>query len=141
MSETINDLLQAIYDEHGTLTPELVVSTASDPTHPLHHRLEWDNTKAGANWRLEQASRLIRSARVVYKDDPAAPRDLRAYVAIHGKDTPKADYRPVREVMADPMLREIALRDMEREWKSLKRRYEHMTEFAEMVRRDLSLVG
>jgi hypothetical protein len=33
------------------------------------------------------------------------------------------------------------LRDMERDWKALKRRYEHMREFLDMVKDDLDKVA
>lgn len=134
---TLRDILQDLYDERGELTPELVVEVAANPEHPLHHRLEWDDRKAGTQWRLEQASSLIRSVRVVYKQDANGPKDLRAFTAIRGENTPKANYVPTATALADEFTRALVLREMQREWKSLKRRYDHMAEFAAMVADDL----
>lgn len=129
-------ILQGIYDERGELTPALVVDLARDPEHPLHHRFEWDDGKAAEAWRIEQGATLIRSVRVVFKAGDG-PTDLRAYTLDRRADTPQSRYIPTEDALADPILRELTLRDMEREWRSLKRRYEHMAEFAAMVRRDI----
>lgn len=134
---TLRDILQGIYDERGELTPALVVDAARDPKHPLHHRIEWDNKKAGPQWRLEQAAQLIRSVRVVYKEDATGPKELRAFTAIRGKDTPRANYVPTEDALRDEFSRALVLRDMEREWKSFKKRYEHMAEFAALILKDL----
>lgn len=127
--------LQAIRDERGELTPALVVETARDPEHPLHSRFEWDDSVAAEKWRLEQASQLLRVVKL--PADPSRPDDLRAFVAVKGKDSHKADYVPTEEALADEFVRKLVLRDMEREWRLLKRRYEHMREFADLILSDL----
>lgn len=137
MAGTLREHIQAILDEHGKLTPELVVEVARDPNHPLHHRIEWDDSKAGPKWRLEQASLLIRKAKIVYRDDPTAPRDLRAFVSTRQPGERKSEYRPVEEVVADPVSREILLRQFERDWRAFKARWEHLAEFADIIRRDI----
>lgn len=127
--------LQAIRDERGELTPALVVETARDPEHPLHSRFEWDDSVAAEKWRLEQASQLLRVVKL--PADPGRPDDLRAFVAVKGKDSHRADYVPTEEALADEFVRKLVLRDMEREWRLLKRRYEHMREFADLILSDL----
>lgn len=127
--------LQAIRDERGELTPALVVETARDPEHPLHSRFEWDDSTAAEKWRLEQASQLLRVVKL--PADPSRPGDLRAFVAIKGKNSRRADYVPTEEALADEFARKLVLRDMEREWRLLKRRYEHMREFADLILSDL----
>ena len=128
---TLHEQLLAIRDERGGLTPALVVDTARDPAHPLHSRFEWDDAVAGERWRLEQASALIRSVKIAV--DPARPADLRAFVAVKGRETHRADYVPTQEAMRDEFTRRLVLEDMRREWRALKRRYDHMVEFAEMI--------
>jgi predicted RNA-binding protein YlxR (DUF448 family) len=127
--------LQAIRDEHGSLTPVLVVETARDPEHPLHSRFEWDDSLAAEKYRLEQAGQLLRVVKL--PADPSRASDLRAFVAVKGKDSHRADYVPTEEAMADEFARKLVLRDMEREWRLLKRRYEHMREFADLILSDL----
>ena len=88
-----------------------VVDVARDPKHPLHPRFEWDDSIAAEKWRLEQAGQLLR---VTFRPDPAKPRDLRAFVAIKGEDSPTSDYKPLEEVAADPFASELLLRQMKR---------------------------
>jgi hypothetical protein len=134
MSATLRDHLQAIRDERGSLTPALVVEVASDPEHPLHSRFEWDDTIAAHKWRLEQAGQLLRVTFVV---GTKKPQDLRAFVAVKGEDSHTSDYVPTEEAMQDPFTRELVLRAMKRDWLTFKRRYDHMREFAELIRTEL----
>jgi hypothetical protein len=59
----------AIEDQDGRITPEAVVQAAADPDSVLHEHFEWDDSKAGYAYRLEQARQLIRSVQVVVKTD------------------------------------------------------------------------
>lgn len=134
---TNDELFQLMEDVRcrtgGVLLPQATVDAAADPDHPLHGEFDWDNATAGDEWRLEQARRLIRRVRMVRVDDSEGPTDLRAYVNVRVGST-AGEYVPTEQAMADPVARQVVLRSMEREWRSLYRRYEHMQEFAEIVR-------
>ena len=134
MSGTLLDHLTAIRDKRGSLSAPVVVEEAADPEHPLHDRFEWDDTVAGHRWRLEQAGALLRVVKMPGTENKS---DLRAFVAVKAQDSHRAEYVPTVEAMADEFTRRLVLRDMEREVITLKRRYEHMREFAEVVRRHL----
>lgn len=131
---SLRDQLQSIYDQHGRLTPGLIVDEARDPAHPLHTRFEWDDAAAGEAWRRTQAQELIRSVKVVYREatEKETARRVRAYHAVRTET--EHVYEPVEKVAEDPLLRQMVLRDMEREWKQLKQRYGHFREFVDMVR-------
>jgi hypothetical protein len=133
---SLRDQLQAVYDQHGTLTPQLVVELARDPAHPLHGRFDWDDRSAGEAWRREQARQLIRSVRVVYReaDDKEAAKSVRAFHAV--RTEVGSVFEPVEKVVADEFLSQLILRDMQRDWLTLKRRYESFEEFWRMVRAD-----
>jgi hypothetical protein len=133
----LRDQIQAVYDRHERLTPALVVDEARDESHPLHNRFEWDDKVAGEAHRLDQARRLIRSVRVVYReaDERENARTVRAFHAI--RDEYGTAYRPVEEVTESPLLSKLLLQDMEREWRQLKRRYGHFEEFLALVAADL----
>lgn len=125
------DDLNAIRSERGTLTPEVVVEAASAPEHPLHNRFDWDDTTAAHKWRLTQASELLR---VTFKPDPKKPTELRYYQAVRGENTPRSEYVPTNEALADPFTRELLIRQMRRDWQTFKARYEHLAEYAELFR-------
>ncbi len=52
-------------EKNGNISAEIVVRAASHPGHPLHSCFEWDNAKAGHQYRLNQARALISQVRVV----------------------------------------------------------------------------
>lgn len=135
MKANLRDALEAIRHERGALNAPLVVEVARDPEHPLHSRFEWDDTTAAEKYRLEQAGALLRCVRL--PADPSRPTDLRAFVAVKNKDSHRAEYVPTGEALSDEFTRRLVLADMEREWKALRRRYQHMAEFAGLILSDL----
>lgn len=138
MTTSMRDELLAIRDANdGVLTPEIVVDVARDPSHPLHSRFEWDDSVAAEKYRRDQAHQLIQKAKVSYQPqgEDGPPRLVRAFVAMRAADGHVFD--PVEEVAQDPLRRKMALADMEREWKALRRKYEEFAEFLDMVRRDV----
>lgn len=65
MREARNEVkaeLARLSAKHGGLRPSKVVEAARPETSPLHSEFEWDDSKAGREYRLEQARRLIRVA-------------------------------------------------------------------------------
>lgn len=139
---TLREALQSVYDQHGQLTPELVVQFAREGDDEaaalLHGRFEWDDAAAGEAWRRSQAHEMIRSVRVVYREatDKAPEKSIRAFHAVRS-DSGHV-YEPVQRVVDDPFTRKMVLADMEREWKQMKARWSDFREFAEMVQRDLA---
>jgi len=136
---SLRDELQDIYDQHGALTPVLVVQAARPKGHPLHHRVfDRPPKEAAEEWYRHQARELIRSVKVVYReadgDDPA--KVVRAFHAVERPDG--FSYEPAEQVAADPVARQIVLRSMERDWRQLVARYEEFEEFLDMVREDVA---
>ena len=134
---SLRDQLQAVHDDSGRLTPQIVVDAARPVEHPLHERFEWNDKLAGEAYRLDQARRLIRSVRVTYReaDEKEAARTVRAYHSVRDEDG--TSYRPLEEVQESPLLTKLLLQDMEREWKQLMRRYGMFEEFLQLIRSDL----
>jgi hypothetical protein len=137
--------LQAIYDQHGELTPQLVVREAKRPDHPLHKRFDWDDSKAARKWRLHQASSLIRSVNVVIeRGDDSPPIRVRAFVSENeisrGKEDGQVDdgsYLPVERVVSDDVMRTAWFRSLQRDWERLKAKAGASREFAQMVVSDM----
>lgn len=136
----LREALEDIRGRHDVLTPALVVQEAraanTDAGVLLHGRLEWRDDVAAEAHRLSQARDLIRSVRVVYAEatETEPERSVRAFHALPSPKSPSGyDYTPVDAIAQDPMLRAMALRDAEREWKALYRRYGALREFTETV--------
>lgn len=132
---TLRDELTAVYRERGRLTPRVVVDTARDPEHPLHHRFEWDTEEAAERYRLVQARELIRSVKIVYQENPETgeERRVRAFVPTRQPDEPSS-YQPTEEALADPFTRQLVLREFERAVLALKRQYGHLQEYDALLR-------
>lgn len=140
---SLRDEMQAIYNQHGRLTPALVVETARPKNHPLHSKV-FDRPKgeAAEAWYKHRAHELIQSVKIVYREatEEQSEKKVRAFHAVRSESG--VEYRPAEEIAEDPFARQLVLRDMEREWKQLLARYEHFEEFLEMVKGDVrSLVA
>lgn len=133
---TVRKALRDLHDRHAGLTPGLVLETARDPGHVLHGQFEWDDTQAAERYRLDQARALIRSFKVVYREDDQEQRRVRAYVSTVSEDGPV--YRATEEVLSDDFSRQLLLRGLERELAALRRKYGHLEEFATLVQQAAS---
>ena len=49
---------------NGQLHADDVLAEAKDPAHPMHRHLEWDDAKAGHQYRLQQCRAIIRIVRI-----------------------------------------------------------------------------
>lgn len=132
---SLRDELSRIYTSHGQLTPKLVVDLARNPEHPLHERFEWDDAVAGERYREVQAAELIRSVKVVRKDKEPGDADVREFV--HVERPTGSSYVPLGEVLADDIATAILLRQAEREWKQMLRKYQALEGWVAMVRGDV----
>ncbi len=137
MSGDLREQLLAIRTKYGALTPAHVVDEARAEDHPLHDRFEWNDEVAGEKWRRVQAHELIRSVKVSYVDAKGHHSEIRSFHAVRAPSTPSYVYEPVEEVVQDEMATAVLLRDMERQWRELRARFDRFQEFRDMVRRDL----
>lgn len=135
---SLREHLLAVRDEYGALTPMNLVESARDERSPLHHRFEWDDSVAAGKYRLVQASELIRKVKITYSDSQDRPQEVRAFLAMRGDEPTRSVYEPTEVVMADPFASKIQLREFERDWKAFKAKYEHLKEFAAIIRRDVA---
>lgn len=135
---SLRDQLLSVRAEFGKLTAETLVEAAMPEDHPLHARFEWDDSIAGPAYRKVQAQQLIRQVRIqqLPREGDGPPVDVRAFHAVYTAESGHT-YEPAEEVVADPILRSILLRDMERDWRNLKARYDSFTEFWAIVRSDI----
>ena len=131
----LRDELLTIYKTNGSLTPAAVVDVARDPAHPLHGRVEWDDTVAAEKYRLDQARQLIRVVKVTETRGDTLLR-TREFVSVHREDGPS--YVPIEEVKADEFTSKLVLQQAAREWRQMLARYQHLAEFLELVRTDVA---
>lgn len=135
MSGNVSAHLHELYDQHGELTPAIVVQAAAPPEHPLHNRFEWNDEKAGHAHRIDQARGLIRSVRIEFRAPDGARRTAREFLSVARPEG--RTYQPTQEVAVDPVARAIVAADYQREWRMLRSRWGHLEGFLDMVAADL----
>lgn len=137
---SLREQLQAVYDQHGKLTPDLVVEVARSKSSELHDRV-FDRPvgEAAEAWYRQRAHDLIQSVKIVYREatDTEPELRIRAWHAVRAEGPDQYAYEPADKVAADPFTRQLVLRDMEREWRMLFARYEQFEEFLALVSGDL----
>ena len=127
--KTIDDELAEIAARDGTLKPEAVVAFAQDPNTALHSQFEWDDTKAGHQFRLEQARKVIRvRVRVL----PQSNEPVRCYVSLPSDRREGQGYRTLVSVMSDEDRRQELLNMALAEAQQFKRKYEHLSELGDV---------
>ncbi len=123
--------LETIRKAHdGILRPVDVVEAAEDADHPLHSRFQWDDTKAGHEYRLWQARELIQVAVTLL---PHCETQTRAYVSmLRDRNVEGGGYRPIGHVLANVVEAKELLAEALAELERMERRYKHLTELAEV---------
>lgn len=103
MTPEQRDAIRAL-ERDGELTPQEVVEAATPEESILHRLFEWDDGKAGVNFRLDQARRLIARVRVTYVvPTPLPERHVRIeYVRDPDRAPGEAGYRRAQLVSYDP---------------------------------------
>lgn len=134
--QVIEEALQAIYDERGDLVPAQIVTLASDAAHPLHPFFTWDDSTAAAKYRLGQAQALVRSVKIKVVTDNDT-YSVRAWHALRNVGQDRTGYVPDSEVQENPEQRKFLLQSFKRDWNAMKRRYEHVDEFWDVIRQDV----
>ena len=88
------EILNAIEQQYGVVSPDAVVSEAAREDHEWHDRFTWDDSEAAHQYRLEQARTVIRSVRLeieyktitimppAYVRDPKCAEDQQGYVGL-----------------------------------------------------------
>ncbi len=122
----------------GRLTPAMVVEEARDEASPLHPYVFNKSVQGAADaYYLARARDLIRAQRCVYKeaDEREPEKSVRAYHAVRREDG--YAFERAEDLVRDEFSARLVMADMQREWKTLKRRYEDFEEFWLLVREDV----
>jgi hypothetical protein len=116
---------------NGLLRPRDIVNFARNTKTALHKCFEWDNKKAGEEYRKEQARRLIRVYVVEYKHPHRTAKPIRAIVSLP-MDRRKSGggYRYLENVMSDKEFKAELLKSALDDLETFKQRYQTLRELA-----------
>lgn len=130
--QKIGEALAKIADENGGKTkPQHVVDAAKDRKSPLHRYFEWDDAKAAASHRLDQARTLIRVVRSFDEETQEAEDASPAFLSVSEKGG--VAYRSVGEVQSSAYLQTIILQQAIRDLDAWRNRYRVLTDVCSMV--------
>lgn len=119
-----------IRERHGTLTPRVVVDEAKRKRHPLHPAFEWNDDVAADEWRKAQARNLIKAIVIVQEEQPDAP-PMRLFVNISTEEAGQF-YETLAAAYADDAMRERVLSRALSDLEAWQRRYNELSELAEV---------
>lgn len=116
----------------GSLYPQAVVDTASDPSHPMHDMFLWDNDLAGNEFRLDQARSILRSVRIIHITKGKEVSRI-AYVHVTRqveKDRPVSYYEDTETAFKSKEYRDQVLEEALRLLRGLRMRYAELKELS-----------
>ncbi len=125
--ETINE----IEKRDGVVTKESFLEASRPIEAPTHKAFEWDDSVAAEKYRLEQSGRIIRNLCVkIVKDDK--PEKVTAYVNVSKTTADSAKYMSLQVALEDDENRSVVLENALNELRLFKRKYETLSELAEV---------
>lgn len=120
-SKVVNELKRIAQEHGGILQPETVVAQARPVTSPLHNKFEWNDRKAGHEYRLWQARALIK---VVVEVLPGMQEASDVFVSLSSDRTRHGGgYRVMTEVLSDADLKAQMLHDALNELNLFQHKY------------------
>ena len=122
--EALDEIAQT--DPAGRLQARTIIERARAKASVLHQCFTWDDGKASALWRIEEARGLIRSYSVVIEQQP--PVTTRAYVSLRSVRDLGGGYTPIQRILSERELYEELRENALQELADMERRYGHVAD-------------
>lgn len=114
----------------GGLTPQRLVDASEAEDAPMHKAFEWDDEKAGNEWRKQQARMLINHIEIKHlPTEKKKPIRIRAFM----QPSVSAPYESTVTIMKDEEKRSAVFAMGMKMLKDFKRRYADLKEFAKII--------
>ena len=111
INKEIEQAMQSLFEKHNCELPaSVVVKAAKNKRSPLHSRFEWDDTKAGQEYRLIQARQLIRTVKLKRPGSDKAER-LVHVPKVHRDESNEGIYTLPSVIVENPTDFQFALRE------------------------------
>lgn len=118
------DELERIRKTRGRLSSADVVEEATPEASPIHRAFEWDDDKAGHEYRLMQARWLVRAVTVSVRGGEARS------VYVHVSNGSDRSYEPMDTVVDKPDMFAFALAELERKLDAAQRSVDELKRMA-----------
>jgi len=117
------------------ITPQTLVKEASKNKSPLHNCFEWNDSKAAAEYRKDQARYILRMLVVeIASSTKEEPKHVRVYVSpVELEQESNTGYKAIGRVRSNEDLDLAYRRQLLKELQALKEKIQNYAEFAEVV--------
>ena len=113
------------------LTPENLVDASRPEEAPLHNEFEWNDSLAAEEYRRVQARLLISNLSIVVEEHKQEP--VRAFFSLqNGFRKNSGIYESAIAIMNDDLKREKLLENAKKELEAFKKKYQLLSELAEI---------
>lgn len=128
--EDANEVGREIEKLGDNITRDSIVELARDENSVLHNMFEWDDEKAGREYRRYQATTIICNLKVKVETNSEKPVVVRAFV------TTKRDskFEPIEKVIKDTDRYTILLDKAYKELNDIKVRYNNLIEIQDLLK-------
>lgn len=116
----------------GLLNPRQVVEYAENERTHLHNHFEWDDEKAGNEYRLWQARRIINLEFKIIKNGNIEIGPVRLFVSLSDDRNKEGGYRLIEDVINDDVRKKQMLTDALAELIHFKEKYKVLSELADV---------
>jgi len=132
----VSEVAQKLYDEHGSVRSEDLVEAARPKESPAHKGFEWNDKKAGNEYRLIQARQWIRRVTIIHEERPVqlvhVPRISMPVESDTEEDTGKGgEYKPAEVIVKQPDEFERAMSEALMKLHAARRAVDHLQRIAE----------
>jgi hypothetical protein len=112
IKKKVQEVVNSIYEELGEVRPSELIERAKPKKSPIHEAFEWDDAKAGEEYRLMQARTWIRRVEIIIEEK--AERFIHVpFVTVEGEasefETRENYYKPASVVVQDQDEFQLAL--------------------------------
>lgn len=125
----IEELLIVAKQNDGILRPNDVVKFAGYKKSELHKCFEWDDKKAGHEYRLEQARRLIRR-RITIIESNGDEYLVKTFTSLESDRAVGDSYRLTVDILSDENRRVELLQQAKKELEIWRKKYQTLKELA-----------
>lgn len=138
-AQTAGEHIEKLSEEHGEVTPKLLLEDSRPKNAVLHPLYEWDNKKAAEKYRLHQSKLIIGNLVVVSttSEDPQIPLvPVRAFVSVNDRNE-KASYRPTLIALSEEATKEKIIANALSELRSFEQKYKGLIDTEAVIRQYL----
>lgn len=136
-AQKVGSELEAIYEEHGKLTPPLIVEDARNDVRETHKLIEWNEAAAAEKYRNEQARYIVRNIIVVKTDaqptlqEPSRVIKFRAFENVEVESD--RYFMPMQVAIGREDTRNYMLKQAKMALQSFRQKYGMIEELANVI--------